>query len=109
ENSFLYPGLFITEKYQRRYPHNDIGAHLLGYVGKADPARREISGEYGYVVPEMMGYSGIQVEKNNKQQEKVRIAPAAEEIKKTEFQQKKKIAEDRNEDGLSHRFIRIIL
>ena len=62
ENSFRFPGLMVIERYRRKYPLLKAGAHVLGYVGKVDPARmREIT-SYGYSAEDVVGYSGVEQE-----------------------------------------------
>ncbi|NCC52256.1 MAG: penicillin-binding protein 2 [Spartobacteria bacterium] len=53
------PGVDIYLETGREYPHGKCAGHLLGYVGRADPAQ---DGEepYHYYVPEMEGKSGLE-------------------------------------------------
>ncbi|MBF0595124.1 MAG: penicillin-binding protein 2 [Candidatus Omnitrophica bacterium] len=60
ENAFRFPGLMVLEKYSRRYPGAEYSAHLVGYVGKADPFKVKEIAEYGYTAEEFVGYSGIE-------------------------------------------------
>lgn len=60
ENIYRYPGLLILERYRRHYPYGQVGAHVLGYVGKVDEARLRLIQSYGYSPDELIGYSGIE-------------------------------------------------
>jgi penicillin-binding protein 2 len=60
ENMLRYPGLFVAEKFTRRYPRGSSSAHVTGYVGKFNPDRLEVLEDYGFSTPEMTGYSGIE-------------------------------------------------
>ena len=41
EEQFIYPGLIVEQGYERYYPFSDVGAHVLGYVGKVDEEELE--------------------------------------------------------------------
>jgi penicillin-binding protein 2 len=60
ENKFLFPGLYIQEDYLRRYPLREVGAHVLGYVGKINRVKMEQLKDYGYSPLSVVGYSGIE-------------------------------------------------
>ncbi len=60
ENRFRFPSLIIQENYRRYYPMNEIGAHILGYVGKINRAQVERLKDYGYTAQSVIGYSGIE-------------------------------------------------
>ncbi len=60
EGAYLYPGLMVNERYRRKYPHADIGAHALGYVGKIDPDNMQELINNGINVPDIVGYTGIE-------------------------------------------------
>ena len=60
ENAFRFPGLFVLEKFSRRYPYGASSAHLVGYVGKADPFNVKKIAEYGFSAEEVVGYSGVE-------------------------------------------------
>ncbi|MFV0430718.1 MAG: penicillin-binding protein 2 [Alphaproteobacteria bacterium] len=36
ENSFDLPGVFVEESYSRYYPYNQVGGHIVGYVGRVN-------------------------------------------------------------------------
>ncbi len=60
ENKFRFPGLYIQENFRRWYPYGEVGAHVLGYVGKIDSAKIEKLKDYGYSRQSVVGYSGIE-------------------------------------------------
>ena len=60
ENKYLFPSLFVQESYQRIYPFNKVGAHVLGYVDKVNRYKIERFKEYGYSFRSTMGYSGVE-------------------------------------------------
>ncbi len=60
ENKFRFPGLYIQENFRRWYPQGEVGAHVLGYVGKIDSAKVEKLKDYGYSQQSIVGYSGIE-------------------------------------------------
>lgn len=63
ENKFRFPGLYIQETFRRQYFYHEIGAQVLGYVGKISEERLEdMAGleEYGYTPQSLIGYSGIE-------------------------------------------------
>ena len=60
ESKFLYPGLYIQEDYRRQYPFKEVGAQVLGYVGKINRAKIERLKDYGYSYLSIVGYSGIE-------------------------------------------------
>ncbi len=53
-------GISITVRYQREYPEGEVGAHLLGYMGR--PTRRELDQdeEGRYHVDSMKGRFGLE-------------------------------------------------
>ena len=60
ENKFRYSGLLVEVRSKRRYPWGEIGAHVLGYVGRVSPERAEQFKNYGYTIEGMTGYSGLE-------------------------------------------------
>lgn len=60
ENKYRFPGLIVQEGFQRLYPFGKNSAHVLGYVGKVNRARREMFKEYGYSPRSVVGYSGVE-------------------------------------------------
>jgi len=60
ESSYRYPGLVVLERYRRNYICGESCAHILGYVGKADPFKMQRIAEYGFSAEEYVGYSGVE-------------------------------------------------
>lgn len=60
ENAFRFPGLLVLEKFARYYPGGESTAHLVGYVGKADPFKADRIAEYGFSAEDVVGYSGVE-------------------------------------------------
>ena len=60
ENKFRFPGLFVQMSVKRLYPFKDVGAHVLGYVGRINRSKIERLKDYGYTPQDVIGYSGIE-------------------------------------------------
>ncbi len=60
ENRFRFPGLYVQEHYRRSYNLKEIGAHILGHVGKINRIRMEKLKDYGYTPLSVVGYSGVE-------------------------------------------------
>ena len=60
ENQFRFPGLYIQESFRRHYPFNEIGSHVLGYVGKINRTEVEQLKDYGYSQQSMIGKDGVE-------------------------------------------------
>jgi len=60
ENKYIYPGLIIQEGFRRSYPLGKNSAHILGYVGTINRAKREKFKKYGYSAQSIIGYSGVE-------------------------------------------------
>ena len=60
ENKFRFPSLLIQESYRRDYLTRDVGAHVLGYVGKISRSKIERLKDYGYSAQSIVGYSGVE-------------------------------------------------
>lgn len=60
ENRFQYPGLVTQESFQRLYPLREAAAHLVGYVGRVDPAEAQMLQEYGYTPLSLVGKNGAE-------------------------------------------------
>jgi len=60
ENKYRFPSLFIQENFKRFYPLGENSAHLLGYVGKVNQAKKERFKEYGYSPQSVIGYLGVE-------------------------------------------------
>ncbi len=100
ENIFSYPGLEVSPHYERFYPFHEIGAHVLGYVGKIDPIEATVFSDYGYTSLTKVGKSGVertyesylqgiaggkQIEVNSRGQQ-VRLLSTKESIKGQDIQ-----------------------
>ncbi|MBI4355331.1 MAG: penicillin-binding protein 2 [Candidatus Omnitrophica bacterium] len=55
-----YPGLIVRPRMVRSYPHGDLAAHVLGYIGPID--REELSRlrPYGYRLRDWVGKMGVE-------------------------------------------------
>lgn len=62
EEKFVYPGLIIQQGYERFYPFDSTGAHVVGYVGKIDEDQLEDEDLYGYTPLSLVGKTGIEKE-----------------------------------------------
>ncbi len=61
ESRLTFEGVGIYVEPIRTYPQGCLAAHVLGYVGRRDPAQyREESESYHYYLPEMEGRDGIE-------------------------------------------------
>ena len=60
EEKFIYPGLIVQQGYERYYPFNVDGSHVLGYVGKIDEDQIEENGQYGYTPLSFVGKTGVE-------------------------------------------------
>jgi len=60
EEKFIYPGLIVEQGYERYYPFNDEGAHVLGYVGKIDEDEVQDNQSYGYTPLSSVGKTGVE-------------------------------------------------
>ncbi len=54
------PGLEITTRTQRMYPLSEVGAHLIGFVGRRDPNDESDRSQYSYFLPEHVGRTGLE-------------------------------------------------
>ena len=60
EEKLVYPGLIVQQGFERYYPFNDAGAHVLGYVGKIDEDEIEDNQQYGYTPLSLVGKTGVE-------------------------------------------------
>jgi penicillin-binding protein 2 len=60
ENKYRLPGLYIQETFQRQYPFREVGAHVLGYVGKINRSMMEKLKDYGYSFQSIVGKNGVE-------------------------------------------------
>jgi len=59
EEEFIYPGLVVQQGFERFYPFNESGAHILGYVGKINEDELE-DNQYGYTPLSYVGKTGLE-------------------------------------------------
>ncbi len=60
EKRFLYPGVIVQLKAKRIYPLGEKAAHVLGYVRRINRSKQTKLKEYGYSIPDIVGYSGVE-------------------------------------------------
>jgi penicillin-binding protein 2 len=60
EEKFIYPGLIVQQGYERFYPFNEAGAHVLGYVGRINEEEIEDDQQYGYTPLSFVGKTGVE-------------------------------------------------
>jgi penicillin-binding protein 2 len=60
EEKFVYPGLIVEQGFERQYPFNEAGAHVLGYVGKISEDEFEGNQQYGYTPLTLVGKTGVE-------------------------------------------------
>ncbi len=60
ENKYRFPGVYIEESYSRTYPFHEVGAHILGYVGKINREELEQLKDYGHSPLSEIGKNGIE-------------------------------------------------
>ncbi|NQT94544.1 MAG: hypothetical protein HQ559_17445, partial [Lentisphaerae bacterium] len=63
ESGLNLPGVDVYVEPVRRYPQGTLAAHVLGYVGMADPVQ-DSELPYHLYLPEMAGASGIEAARN---------------------------------------------
>ncbi len=60
ENRYFFPGVYVQESYSRYYPFHEVGAHVLGYVGKINREELENLKDYGGSPLSTVGKNGIE-------------------------------------------------
>ncbi len=60
ENRYRFGGVYIEEAYSRYYPFHEVGAHVLGYVGKISREELEELKDYGSFSVSTIGKNGIE-------------------------------------------------
>lgn len=60
ELRFILPGVNLVEEARRHYPFGPFASHLLGYMGKMDPASWEILRRRGYRADAWIGRAGLE-------------------------------------------------
>jgi len=54
------PGVFVRPVPHRHYPYDDLGVHLLGYMGEVAPEALRTLDEYGYAEGDYVGHGGLE-------------------------------------------------
>jgi len=60
ESERKFPGVDLYIEPVRAYPKGGVAGHLLGYVGRAQPAAEQGEEPYHYYLPEMEGRQGLE-------------------------------------------------
>ena len=60
EHELDFAGVELRQTYLRRYPHQSLGAHLLGYVGEITEAQLKARRSQGYKLGDVIGQAGIE-------------------------------------------------
>ena len=59
-NRYRFPGVDVVPYLTRRYPHGDLFAHVIGYVGRLDADDLEALGDSKYSALTHIGKSGLE-------------------------------------------------
>jgi penicillin-binding protein 2 len=62
EHQTSFPGVQLAESYLRRYPHQSLAAHILGYVGPISAAEYKVDKKLGYQPTDGIGQAGVEAE-----------------------------------------------
>jgi penicillin-binding protein 2 len=60
EHRLDFPGVELADSYLRRYTHQSLGAHLLGYVGEITEPQLKAKKKQGYKLGDVIGQSGVE-------------------------------------------------
>jgi penicillin-binding protein 2 len=60
EHAPSYPGVEVADEYLRSYPHGDLAAHVLGYVGPISAEQLKERHFKGYEGGDLVGYTGLE-------------------------------------------------
>ena len=60
ENKYRTPGVYVEESYSRYYPFHEVGAHVLGYVGRINQAELDQVKEGTYSPWSTIGKNGLE-------------------------------------------------
>jgi penicillin-binding protein 2 len=60
ERASDFPGVKVVPSYLRYYPHRELAAHLLGYVGEISPEQLKALRSEGYRLGDSIGQAGIE-------------------------------------------------
>ena len=55
-----FPGVQVANEYLRYYPHRELAAHVLGYVGEISQQQLDALAKQGYHLGDTIGQSGIE-------------------------------------------------
>jgi penicillin-binding protein 2 len=62
ERSDDFPGVKVVNSALRYYPHRELAAHVLGYVGEISQGQLDALGKQGYRSGDTIGQSGIEAQ-----------------------------------------------
>jgi penicillin-binding protein 2 len=60
EHELEFPGIELQQTYLRKYPHQSLAAHLLGYVGEITETQLKARRSQGYKLGDVIGQAGIE-------------------------------------------------
>lgn len=60
ELKYELPGVIIQVRPLRRYPHGNLAAHVIGYLGEIDRWRLMKWSDYGYNAGDTVGFGGVE-------------------------------------------------
>ena len=60
EHELEFPGVQLASSYLRKYPHQSLAAHLLGYVGEITEPQLKAKRSQGYKLGDVIGQGGIE-------------------------------------------------
>jgi penicillin-binding protein 2 len=60
EHELDFPGVQLAYSYLRKYPHQSLAAHLLGYVGEINERQLKAKRSQGYKLGDVIGQGGIE-------------------------------------------------
>jgi penicillin-binding protein 2 len=60
EHQVDFPGVQWPDSYLRKYPHQSLAAHLLGYVGEITQSQLKARRSQGYKLGDVIGQAGIE-------------------------------------------------
>jgi penicillin-binding protein 2 len=62
ERAREFPGVKLADTYLRSYPHGDLAAQMLGYVGEINAAQLNVLKSKGYHLGDVIGQAGVERE-----------------------------------------------
>jgi penicillin-binding protein 2 len=60
EHELEFPGVQLASSYLRKYPHQSLASHLLGYVGEINEQQLKAKRSQGYKLGDVIGQAGIE-------------------------------------------------